>query len=120
MVVKNNKIVGMPYITDKQGNEVQKNFGTCLFMCVNPNSDNLDETLEYISDYCAYMMQNNKNLLLKNNDSNFKEIYENGEIVFEIPLDVFWNSYLDYIRGKQGYEKMVTDVNSKVNMYLNE
>lgn len=118
--VKNNKIVGMPYITDKQGNEVQKNFGTCLFMCVNPNSDNLDEALEYISDYCAYMMQNNKNLLLKNNNSNFKEIYENGEIVFEIPLDIFWNSYLDYIRGKQGYEKMVTDVNSKVNMYLNE
>lgn len=118
--VETSNVVNMPYITDSNGDTVEKNFGSCLFLCVNPNSQNLDETLEYISAYCGYMLENDDNLLLKENENKISDIYENGEISFGIPEDVFWDSYLDYIRGNMKYKDMVKDVENKVKTYLNE
>ena len=55
----------MPYVKDKDGNVVEKNYGNCIFLCVNPNSENLKNTLSYISNLCLYMMQQKDNPLNK-------------------------------------------------------
>ena len=79
----------MPYVKDKDGNVVEKNYGNCIFLCVNPNSENLKNTLSYISNLCLYMMQQKDNPLNKNSESVLKEIYKNGAVVFEMPSNVF-------------------------------
>ena len=66
----------MPYVKDKDGNVVEKNYGNCIFLCVNPNSENLKNTLSYISNLCLYMMQQKDNPLNKNSESVLKEIYK--------------------------------------------
>ena len=113
-------IKNMPYVKDKDGNVVEKNYGNCIFLCVNPNSENLKSTLSYISNLCLYMMQQKDNPLNKNSESVLKEIYKNGAVVFEMPSNVFWDCYLSYNRGQMEYSDMVKELERKVNTYLNE
>ena len=113
-------IKNMPYVKDKDGNVVEKNYGNCIFLCVNPNSENLKNTLSYISNLCLYMMQQKDNPLNKNSESVLKEIYKNGAVVFEMPSNVFWDCYLSYNAGQMEYSDMVKELERKVNTYLNE
>ena len=107
-----------------------KNKGSCVYFCVNQNSKNLESALSYISDYCEYMKTRNDTYMFQDkttypfSDSSLTEdcyeIYSNGEICFELPEEIFWNQYLDFMNGKIDFEEFSKEIERKTNMYNNE
>lgn len=102
----------------------------CIFFCVNSNSKNLNEALNYISTYCSYMLGRNDNYLL-NDESIYPfsdtalakdlfNIYSNAEVHFTPSDDMFWTDYIDYQNGNISLDSLVSEIERKTDMYLNE
>ena len=104
-----------------------KNVGTCQFLAVNPYSDNLEETLQYITTLVAYMLEKedaplffaNREVADTNYERTLYELYENGAIVFSVDADVY-EAYEDVLNGSLTVEDFVTEAESGVKIFLNE
>lgn len=104
-----------------------KNVGTCQFLAVNPYSDNLEETLQYITTLVAYMLEKkdaplffaNREVTDTNYERTLYELYENGAIVFSVDADVY-GAYEDVLDGSLSVEDYVTEADSGVKIFLNE
>ena len=48
------------------------------------------------------------------------EIYSNAEICFELPSEIFWDKYTDFMNDKIDFTEFAEEVERKVNMYNNE
>ena len=116
-------ITGLPKINENVGN-----VGNLVFMAVNPASDNLESTLEYISAFSKYMLTKKDSFLLAD-DSMYtatpfiREWYElnaNGSIFFQISKTVYWNTYYDYLEGRIGFEEAITEMERMRKIYLTE
>ena len=116
-------VVGVPSISEEMGN-----MGTLTFLAVNPNSKNLEATLEYISTFCHYMMTKQDSFLLQDEstytDTPFiKECYQayaKGEVSFMMDSDIYWNQFWDYLDGEITLEEMVEEIERKREIYLGE
>ena len=95
-------VVGIPKVSEDIGN-----VGTLLCLAVNPKSKNLELTLDYISDFCNYMMQQKNSFLLEDEstytDTPFVrecyEVYKNGAVFFEMDSDIYWEPFWDYLEN---------------------
>ena len=104
-----------------------KNVGTCQFLAVNPYSDNLEETLQYIATLVAYMLEKEDAPLFFANreveDTSYErclyELYRNGTIAFSVDEDVY-EGYQDVLDGSVSVEDFVTEAESGVKIFLNE
>ena len=105
-----------------------KNVGTCTFFAVNPQSDNLEATLSYLSTLCTYLMTQQDSFLLSDesmysNNSLIKEYYklhEDGAIYFQMDEEVYSNVFDDYLEGKIELEDMITEIERKREIYTKE
>jgi hypothetical protein len=101
---------------------------TCIFVCVNPNSNNLDATLDYISALSLYTMylQNSGLSADKTHytDSAYMnslyEIYQNATISFELPYEVYNEDFARYVAGEIDLEKMIAEIDRKLATYFGE
>ena len=105
-----------------------KNVGSCVFLAVNPNSKNLKQTLDYIEDLIIYQQN------LENTPTYFQrveptgdhfldslyELYENGEIAFQIENDLYSEGLDDVIDQKMEIETYITNTDQKLDTYFNE
>lgn len=104
-----------------------KNVGTCLFLAVNPYSDNMDATLNYISSWVAYTMESKEEpLFFKDREvgtslyeTSLYELYENGEIGFTLDSDIYagYDAVLEDIAKLEAY---IEETERKLKIYLNE
>ena len=100
----------------------------CVFLAVNPESAQLDETLSYISDLCKYLMEKKDMFLLKDKsmytDNYFiNDLYEahmNMNIIFNIPDDIYMYDFNNYIDGETDLETMIMEIDRKYKTYLTE
>jgi len=104
-----------------------KSVATTLFLIVNPASKNLEETLTYIGKLCDNLMQSDSTKIFRNNavfesdlEKEIHKIYEDGEIVFTLPEELYMDSFYDYMRGKIELSEMIKESNRKLNIYLKE
>ncbi|MBQ3028443.1 MAG: hypothetical protein IJD26_05130, partial [Lachnospiraceae bacterium] len=118
-----NKVVyPMPKVT-----EGDKNSGTCLFLAVNPESDRLEEALQYLGDWIAYTMnQTEKPLFFADRmvgqdtyERSLYELYQNGEISFAIETEIT-EGYRDVIEDVTKLDAYVTETDRKLRVYLKE
>lgn len=106
----------------------KKNSAYCIYLCVNPNSDNLKTTLEYISALCEYIMTMNNSYLLadpsKYTDSSYARelyaIYENGMVDFSVSHEVFADDFGRYLQGEIDLDTLIEKGNRKLAMYYKE
>lgn len=104
-----------------------KNAGYCCFLAVNPYSDNLEETLQYIATLVAYMQEREDAPLFFENrkvedtlfDRSLYELYQNGEILFSVEDDVY-AEYYDVMDGTLSVEEFIKEAETKVKIFLNE
>ena len=104
-----------------------KNMGYCQFLAVNPYSDNLEETLQYIATLVAYMMEKEEVPLFfedrdvedNEKDRALYELYRNGEIIFSVDGDVY-GAYSNVLNGTLDLEEYVAESETKVKIFLNE
>ena len=119
-------IVGMtniPRLSEEIGN-----VGMLTFLAVNPQAENLEVTLDYISDFCKYMMTQKDTFLLVDETlytdtpivKDRYQVYKEGEITFAMDLDVYWNDFWDYIDGEMELEEMIEEIERKRKIYVGE
>jgi hypothetical protein len=122
-LVELNDLVSVPIL----GQETPY-LATCIFVCVNPNSKNLDATLSYITALSSYTM-NLSNSGLSADSSHYTdsaymdslyEIYQNGTISFELPYEVYNEDFARYVAGEMELEDMIEEVDRKLAIYLGE
>jgi hypothetical protein len=105
-----------------------KNIASCVFLCVNPSSKNLDAALDYISSLSRYLYGTPDSMMFEDfalySDTDYAkdlyEIYKNGDILFRLPDDVFYDDYYFYINGGIDLDSLIAEVERKTAMFLNE
>ncbi len=103
---------------------------SCMYFSVNQNSANLENTLQYVSAFCKYMMQRKDTCMQKDMENwlfpdsgltkDLFEVYADSEIYFELSEEMFWEDYLRYMQDEISLESFIAEAERKVNMYLNE
>lgn len=104
-----------------------KNTGTCLFLAVNPESDRLDATLRYLSDWITYTMKkSDKPLFFADRmvgedayEMSLYELYQNGEIAFTID-EVVYEGYGNVFSDFSKLDAYIKETDRKLKIYLNE
>ena len=126
MFVSYNEIVNaapIPSITDNK-----TNMATCYFIAVNPASKNLKETLQYISSLSKYMTTDYSKIMAKDRSyypetklvDDLYKIYENGEIVFTYPKELFKDDFIKYLAGEKDIDSVIEESDRRLDIYLNE
>ena len=116
-------LTGIPTLSEDIGNT-----GTLTFLAVNPQSEELETTLEYISAFAKYMMTKKDSFLLADEamytDTPFmKDWYRmcaDGAVYFEMEDEIYWNLFTSYVKGEIELEEMVTEVERKRKIYMGE
>jgi hypothetical protein len=99
----------------------------CVFLVVNPDSKNLENTLAYISSMCDTLMNKENGLMLVDGIYTGSEyikqlysIYENSVIDFNISDEAFADVFDRYLRDEITLDQFITEADRKLRMYLNE
>lgn len=108
--------------------EGAKSGAICTFVCVNPNSEHLNETLLFIERTAAHLSERKNSLVFKDKSTfgsdrlaqSLYEIYENSEIYFDIPSDVYYNDLEKYFADNITLEQFIAEADRKLSAYLNE
>ena len=104
------------------------NRGTVTFMMVNPNSENLEDTLQYISDFAKAMLKEKDSFMLADestySDTPFVkdcyELYANSGIFFEIDYGVYVDTLNAYLDGTIELEETITEMERRRKEYFGE
>lgn len=94
---------------------------------VNPNSKNLKWVLQYLEELCNGSCEDNSSFMIADNDFSatplWKDVHEilaDGVIYFQYPYDIISDELYRYSIEGQSYEDTVSEMERKMNMYLNE
>ncbi len=109
-------------------NGSEKNAATCVYLAINPSSDNLEAALDYISSLCEYLGKMHNSFVLKDkagyDDSVYVndvyQIYENSEICFNISGEIFFGDYGNYCAGSISLDEFIAEADRKLSAYMNE
>ena len=126
MLVSYNEVINaapIPSITDNK-----TNLATCYFIAVNPASKNLKETLQYISSLSKYLAGDHSKIMAKDRSlypstklvDDLYKIYENGEIVYTYPNEIFMDDFNKYLAGDIDIESFIKESDRRLDIYLNE
>ena len=116
-------VMGVPAIDGCPGN-----VGTITYVAVNPKSDNLEATLDYIMSLCKHLMEQKDLFMLEDKttyiDTSFKnelyELYANGTVRFDMDNDVYYDTFSDYLEGEMELEEMITEIERRRLVYMGE
>lgn len=116
-------VIGLPSISAEIGN-----VGTIAFLAVNPESDNLETALEYVSAFAKYMVTKQDSFILEDEnmytDTPFMkeayELYANAEVYFMMDADVYWKDFQKYLSGELELEEMIVEIERKYKLYMGE
>lgn len=109
-------VIGVPKISKEV-----RNIGAIKCLAVNPKSKNLKITLEYISDFCNYMMGQKDSFLLADESTYtnlplIKECYEaykDGTVIFEIDKSIYWELFDNYMQGEMELEEAIKQMQER-------
>lgn len=100
---------------------------TCTFVCVNPNSANLEQTLNYVSRLAKNMTVAENNMLV---DSKFftksqfhgelYDIYKNATVRFTYSDEIYASDFENYLSNKITLDEFITEADRKLSAYMNE
>lgn len=105
-----------------------KNIAFCTFICVNPYSDRLSETLGYIESLVNAMSLEKNSCMLSDKSTyestaiaqDLYSVYENGEIYFQIPAEIYTLDFEKYCADEITLEEFIVEAERKLLTYLNE
>ena len=98
----------------------------CVFLCVSPDSGNLERTLDYISALCVYLSDKEDNFMLARApiDSGYAKrlhaLYQNAVIDFNVSDEVFTDDFNRYLNDKITLDQLIKEAGRKLAMYLGE
>lgn len=103
------------------------NTASCIILAVNPESDRLEETLNFIEDYVAWQMKGEAPPFFKEPvpakgsfEADLYALYENGEIAFDIDKDVYMEGIEKVLDGQKDVEEYIRETEKKIKIYFGE
>ena len=104
------------------------NSAYCTFICVNPNSDHLEETLLFVEKTVSRFANKKNNFTLADKafyDSDpytqsLYDIYANSRISFTVPWEIYQDDFESYAKGMIELEDFIAEADRKLSAYLNE
>ena len=108
--------------------EGMANVGTLTFLMVNPQSENLEDALQYISDFSKYMLKQKDSFMLADEttytDTPFTKdcynVYANGAIQFEMDFNIYVEQLYAYANGETELEAMIAEIERRRKVYVGE
>ncbi len=105
-----------------------KSVAVCTFLCVNPYSDRLSETLSFIENTVTAMSSERNSYMLVDPSTyenttfarDLYSIYENGEICFQIPSEIYADDFERYCTDDISLDAFIAEADRKLSAYLNE
>ena len=97
-------------------------------MCVNPNSDNLSDTLDYIGTIAQYTLQQKNTCLFVDKSkyegesivSDIYDIFSCAKVGYAISAEIYKEAFDDYLSGKISLEDFIEEADRRLSAYLNE
>lgn len=103
------------------------NTASCIMLAVNPASDRLKETLDFIADYITWQMKVGTLPFFREPvpdkgsfDAEIYALYENGEIAFDVDSDVYMDGVEEMLDGKKEVEEYIRKTDKKLKIYFGE
>lgn len=100
------------------------------FILINPKSEKLGLTLQYVAELCEKLQKDTTNVFRYmcqgedfSDDVLRQDIYNiisEAEVRFGYPYDVIGQELWDYRSGKQEFDKMLEEIKRNLKMYHNE
>lgn len=109
-------------------NNSQTRMASCYFIAVNPASENISESLNYISSLSKYLMQTTDYIMVQDRNhytdtqimDELYEIYSNGEIQFTLEYEIYQEDFDSYLRNEIDLDTFISESNRKLKIYLEE
>ncbi len=104
------------------------NSAYCTFICVNPNSEHLEETLLFIEKTVS-RFANKKNAFIMADRTLYDEdpytqslydIYANSRISFTVPWEIYQDDFESCAKGVLELEDFIAEADRKLSAYLYE
>lgn len=105
-----------------------RNYGTLTFLAVNPQSENLEATLQYISAFAKYMLNKQDSFLLADESTytdtpftkDWYHLYANGEVHFAVDGEVYLSTFIEYLEGSLALEAAIDEMERRRKLYVEE
>ena len=118
------QVAAMPSL--EEGKEL-KSIADCYFIVVNPNSKNIPYVEEYLSKLSENIVVEASSLMLKSMEaqdnrlkSDTHQIAKEAKILFAYPYEIISDEMRAYRLEGQSYEETVSEMERKMDMFLNE
>lgn len=116
-------VMGVPKLEEGIGN-----VGTLTFLAVNPQAENLEAALDYISSFAKYMLGQKDTLLLANEATytdtpvmhDLYRLYADGVVRFAMEPSIFDDQYWAYLSGEISLEEMIEESERRRKIYMGE
>ncbi len=116
-------VIGIPKIS-----EDIKNVGSITFLAVNPASDRLEQTLDYITAFSKYMMTEKDTFLLEDETmytdipiiKEAYQMYADSEIYFQLDYSVLHTSFVQYLNGEIELDEAIEEMDRRYKVYIGE
>lgn len=105
-----------------------KNLVNVLFLAVNPASENLPSTLEYVSALAQYNLYQ-KDMFIFTDKSKYSDtavvadiydIFVDGVISYACPIEIYSADFESYLAGRITLDEFIAEADRKYMAYLNE
>lgn len=99
-----------------------------IFMCVNPDSAHLEDTLDYVSSLAQYV-KSQKNVFLFTDKAAYSdnelskglyEIYSGGKVTFAYSGEIYHSDFERFLGGEITIDEFISEADRKLSAYLNE
>lgn len=97
------------------------NTGYGFFLMINPDSDNLSETLDFVLALSQEKLSGIKSdEYLSDGLRQLEELYRNTEIIMGIPDEIYYDDFERYLASELTLDEFITEAQRKYSAYLNE
>ena len=99
-----------------------------IFIAVNPSTDNLSESLDYISALSYYLTSQTDSFMIRDRSmysdiecaDDLYRIFENGIIGYAFPDEIYRTDYMSFLAGKMSLDEFIDEADRKLSAYKGE
>lgn len=121
---KEGRVFGIPRI----GSEASL-MQDVTFMSINPNSEHLQDAINYITEVVKYQSENAETFVFREETGKYSEspvikpllkLCSETELYFTYPSELYLDDFNKYLAGEISLDSFITEADRKVKVYINE
>ncbi|MGN1338933.1 MAG: hypothetical protein ACI4WS_01445 [Oscillospiraceae bacterium] len=99
------------------------------FMSINPNSEHLQDAINYITEVVKYQSENEDTFIFREDAGKYSgspvikpllKLCSDTDLYFAYPSELYWEDFNKYLAGEISLDEFITEADRKLKVYLNE